>query len=152
MPVKSAIPTRPKVLMLRFRTLVAKGSCATSDAALASLGPPYQFLGSASAKKRALALRSNAARGCAIRTCVLAARWPAKVQYSHAAYHLASVVVTPALTLMTEASIAVVDSKALLSLFGPRDQHLKQIRDALGVRISARSDQIRVEGPEEAVT
>lgn len=53
---------------------------------------------------------------------------------------------------MTEASIAVVDSKALLSLFGPRDQHLKQIRDALGVRISARSDQIRVEGSEEAVS
>jgi phosphate starvation-inducible protein PhoH and related proteins len=57
-----------------------------------------------------------------------------------------------ALTLMTEASIAVVDSKALLSLFGPRDQHLKQIREALGVRIVARSDQIRVEGPEEAVS
>src|SRR5215469_3677591 len=53
---------------------------------------------------------------------------------------------------MTEASIAVVDSKALLSLFGPRDQHLKQIRDKLGVRIVARNDQIRVEGPDDAVT
>src|SRR5215469_13519436 len=53
---------------------------------------------------------------------------------------------------MTEASIAVVDSKALLSLFGPRDQHLKQIRDKLGVRIVARNDEIRVEGPDEAVS
>ncbi|HVA44924.1 MAG TPA: PhoH family protein [Pirellulales bacterium] len=53
---------------------------------------------------------------------------------------------------MTEATIAVVDSKALLSLFGPRDQHLKQIRDTLGVRISARSDEIRIEGEEEAVS
>lgn len=53
---------------------------------------------------------------------------------------------------MTEASIAVVDSKALLSLFGPRDQHLKQIRETLGVRISARSDQIRVEGEDDAVS
>lgn len=53
---------------------------------------------------------------------------------------------------MTESSIAVVDSKALLSLFGPRDQHLKQIRDTLGVKISARSDQIRVEGDDDAVS
>jgi phosphate starvation-inducible protein PhoH and related proteins len=52
---------------------------------------------------------------------------------------------------MTEASIAVVDSKALLPLFGPRDQHLKQIRDTLGVRISARDDEIRIEGADEAV-
>lgn len=52
---------------------------------------------------------------------------------------------------MTEATIAVVDSKALLPLFGPRDQHLKQIRDTLGVRISARDDEIRIEGADEAV-
>ncbi|HVX63174.1 MAG TPA: PhoH family protein [Pirellulales bacterium] len=52
---------------------------------------------------------------------------------------------------MSEANIAVVDSRALLSLFGTRDQHLKQIRDALGVRISARDDRIHVEGDEDAV-
>jgi phosphate starvation-inducible PhoH-like protein len=52
---------------------------------------------------------------------------------------------------MSEANIAVVDSRALLSLFGTRDQHLKQIRDALGVRISARDDRIHVEGDEQAV-
>lgn len=53
--------------------------------------------------------------------------------------------------LMTEANIAVVDSKALLSLFGARDQHLRQIRETLGVRISARDDQIHIEGPDQAV-
>jgi phosphate starvation-inducible PhoH-like protein len=52
---------------------------------------------------------------------------------------------------MTESNISVVDSKALLSLFGARDQHLRQIRDTLSVRISARDDQIHIEGPEEAV-
>lgn len=53
--------------------------------------------------------------------------------------------------LMTEASIAVVDSKALLSLFGARDQNLKQIRDTLGVRISARDHQIHIEGSDDSV-
>jgi len=52
---------------------------------------------------------------------------------------------------MTEASISVVDSKALLSLFGPRDQHLRKIRDALGVEISAIDDQVRIQGSETAV-
>ncbi len=52
---------------------------------------------------------------------------------------------------MTEATISVVDSKALLSLFGTRDQHLRKIRDALSVDISARDDQIRIQGPDSAV-
>ncbi|HEX4129001.1 MAG TPA: PhoH family protein [Pirellulales bacterium] len=52
---------------------------------------------------------------------------------------------------MSEANISVVDSRALLTLFGTRDQHLRQIRDALGVKISARDDQVHVEGPGEAV-
>jgi phosphate starvation-inducible protein PhoH and related proteins len=52
---------------------------------------------------------------------------------------------------MTEASISVVDSKALLSLFGTRDQHLRKIRDVLNVAISARDDQIHVQGEETAV-
>ncbi|HEX3657931.1 MAG TPA: PhoH family protein [Pirellulales bacterium] len=52
---------------------------------------------------------------------------------------------------MSEANISVVDAKALLTLFGPRDQHLRQIRDALGVRILARDDQIHIEGEPEAV-
>src|SRR3569833_2168943 len=52
---------------------------------------------------------------------------------------------------MAEANISVVDSRALLTLFGTREQHLRQIRDALGVKISARDDQVHVEGSGEAV-
>ncbi len=52
---------------------------------------------------------------------------------------------------MSEANISVVDSRALLTLFGTRDQHLRQIRDALGVKISARDDQVHIEGASEAV-
>ncbi|HWA97241.1 MAG TPA: PhoH family protein [Pirellulales bacterium] len=39
----------------------------------------------------------------------------------------------------------------MLTLFGTRDQHLRQIREALGVKISARDDQVHVEGSNEAV-
>ncbi len=52
---------------------------------------------------------------------------------------------------MFEATISVVDSKAVLPLFGARDQHIRRIRDMLGVTISARDNQIRIEGPETAV-
>ena len=57
----------------------------------------------------------------------------------------------PTVNLTSEANISVVDSKALLSLFGPRDQHLRQIRDALAVKISAREDRIHIEGEQDAV-
>lgn len=52
---------------------------------------------------------------------------------------------------MTEASIAVVDTKELLSLFGTRDRHLRQIRDSLGVTIAARKDHIHIQGEEDRV-
>jgi phosphate starvation-inducible protein PhoH and related proteins len=52
---------------------------------------------------------------------------------------------------MTQNTISVLDSKTLLSLFGPRDQHLRKIRTALGVQISARDGRIRIEGDESAV-
>ena len=52
---------------------------------------------------------------------------------------------------MSETSIAVVDSKSLLSLFGARDQHLRQIRDKLGVRVSVRDDRIHIEGADRPV-
>jgi phosphate starvation-inducible protein PhoH and related proteins len=38
-----------------------------------------------------------------------------------------------------------------LHLFGSRDQHLRLMRDALGVRIIARGDTIQIEGPDEKV-
>ena len=53
---------------------------------------------------------------------------------------------------MTETNISVVSSKALLAVFGTCDQHLRRIRDTLGVAISARDGQIHVEGKEDAVT
>ncbi len=52
---------------------------------------------------------------------------------------------------MSEASISVDDPAALLALFGPRDQHLRRIREALDVRISARNGRIIVEGSEQPV-
>jgi phosphate starvation-inducible PhoH-like protein len=52
---------------------------------------------------------------------------------------------------MVEASLAVVDARSLLTLFGPRDQHLKRVRDALRVSVWAQNDQIRIEGPSPAV-
>ena len=53
---------------------------------------------------------------------------------------------------MTESSISVVSSKALLAVFGARDQNLRRIRDALAVRISARDGQIHIEGDAGAVS
>ena len=52
---------------------------------------------------------------------------------------------------MSRTTIAVVDSKRLLTIFGPRDQHLRRIRAALGVGVSARHDSIQIEGEEPAV-
>ncbi|MBN2476583.1 MAG: PhoH family protein [Pirellulales bacterium] len=52
---------------------------------------------------------------------------------------------------MIETAISVVSSKSLLTLFGACDQHLRRIRDALGVQITARDGQIHIEGEQEAV-
>jgi phosphate starvation-inducible PhoH-like protein len=52
---------------------------------------------------------------------------------------------------MTEATIPLVDSMRALSLFGARDQHLRAIRETLGVSITHRDGEIRVTGDDEAV-
>jgi len=52
---------------------------------------------------------------------------------------------------MSRTTIAVVDSKRLLAVFGPRDQHLRRIRAAFGVGVSARDDAIHIEGDEASV-
>jgi phosphate starvation-inducible protein PhoH and related proteins len=52
---------------------------------------------------------------------------------------------------MMESTISVVSSKGLLTLFGACDQHLRRIRNALGVHITARDDRIDIMGPEPAV-
>lgn len=52
---------------------------------------------------------------------------------------------------MAESSISVYSPESLLAVFGARDQHVRKIRDAFGVRVSARNGQIHIEGDEEAV-
>jgi phosphate starvation-inducible protein PhoH and related proteins len=52
---------------------------------------------------------------------------------------------------MTEATIPLVDSQRALSLFGPRDQHLRSIREAFGVAITHRDGEIKVLGEEGPV-
>jgi phosphate starvation-inducible PhoH-like protein len=52
---------------------------------------------------------------------------------------------------MPRTTIAVVDSKRLMAVFGPRDQHLRRIRAALGVAVTAREDSIHIEGEEGPV-
>ena len=53
--------------------------------------------------------------------------------------------------LMVESKISVVNSESLLTLFGARDQHIRRIRDVLGVSISARNGEIHIEGDAKAV-
>jgi phosphate starvation-inducible protein PhoH and related proteins len=52
---------------------------------------------------------------------------------------------------MVESNISVVGSKALLTLLGARDQHIRKIREAFGVAISVQDGRIYVEGEAEAV-
>jgi phosphate starvation-inducible PhoH-like protein len=52
---------------------------------------------------------------------------------------------------MSERTISVVNSKSLLAVLGARDQHLRKIREALGVAIAVRDGQIHVQGDDEAV-
>jgi len=52
---------------------------------------------------------------------------------------------------MTEATIALDDPQRVLSLFGPRDQHLRAIRETLGVSVLHRDGEIRLAGEEAAV-
>ena len=56
-----------------------------------------------------------------------------------------------AVFLMYEATLSLVEPSLMLSLFGARDQHLRAVRDALGVRITHRDGQIHVCGEEQAV-
>jgi phosphate starvation-inducible PhoH-like protein len=49
-------------------------------------------------------------------------------------------------------TLALEDRDEALLLFGSRDQHLRLIRDALGVRLIARGDKLQIEGDEEQVS
>src|SRR5271163_1709957 len=52
---------------------------------------------------------------------------------------------------MSESDISVVSSKELVTLFGTCDQHVRRIREALSVSISARDGLIHVQGDDKAV-
>jgi phosphate starvation-inducible PhoH-like protein len=52
---------------------------------------------------------------------------------------------------MTETTFPLVDPHRALSLFGARDQHLRAIRETLGVSIVHRDGELRVAGEEGAV-
>jgi phosphate starvation-inducible PhoH-like protein len=53
---------------------------------------------------------------------------------------------------MIDATIVLDDRDEAVRLFGNRDQFLREIRDALGVRLVARGDTIQVKGTEEQVS
>ena len=52
---------------------------------------------------------------------------------------------------MTETTISLASAKALPAVFGTRDQHLRMIREALGVQVSARDGRVHVQGDEQGV-
>jgi phosphate starvation-inducible PhoH-like protein len=55
---------------------------------------------------------------------------------------------------MSEATLSLTleNRDEAVSLFGSRDQHLRLVRDALGVRLIARGDTIQIEGSEDKVS
>jgi phosphate starvation-inducible PhoH-like protein len=52
---------------------------------------------------------------------------------------------------MPEITIALDGHDEELAVFGSRDQHLRQIRDALGVKVLARHGEVRIEGENDRV-
>ncbi len=58
---------------------------------------------------------------------------------------------TPAFDALSEMTITLDNRDEVLLLFGSRDQNLRAIRDALGVRLVARGDTVQVDGPEDKV-
>lgn len=52
---------------------------------------------------------------------------------------------------MTEATLSISQPNQILSLFGPRDQNVRLLRERFDVSITHRDGQIRVSGPQEEV-
>ena len=52
---------------------------------------------------------------------------------------------------MPEATIAFSDHDQVRTLFGPRDEHLRQVRDFLGIDVVLRGDEVRLKGDEDHV-
>src|SRR5215831_5303057 len=55
------------------------------------------------------------------------------------------------MSTQTSMTLTLDDLDEALLLFGSRDQHLRMIREALGVRLVARGDLVNIEGTEEQV-
>jgi phosphate starvation-inducible PhoH-like protein len=52
---------------------------------------------------------------------------------------------------MTESTITFSNHNQILSLFGAQDRHLRQIRDAVGVQVVVRGDEIQLHGEDEQI-
>src|SRR3954449_11725122 len=52
---------------------------------------------------------------------------------------------------MPEATISLDSHDEELAVFGSRDQYLRQVRDALGVKVLARHGEVRIEGEPDRV-
>jgi phosphate starvation-inducible PhoH-like protein len=52
---------------------------------------------------------------------------------------------------MTEASLAFSSPDQVLRLFGTQDRYLRQVRDAVGVDVTLRGDEIRLRGTDEQI-
>ena len=50
---------------------------------------------------------------------------------------------------MPEVTVKLADRNEALLLFGSRDQHLRRVRDALGIKVVARNGDLQLEGTEE---
>src|SRR5579864_5674732 len=55
------------------------------------------------------------------------------------------------MTTETSMTLTLDDRDEALLLFGTRDQHLRMIREALGVRLVARGEMVHIDGTEEQV-
>src|SRR5215472_11406699 len=58
---------------------------------------------------------------------------------------------SPRTPRMTEASLAFSNRDQILLLFGAQDRYLRQVRDAVGVDVTLRGDEIRLHGTDEQI-
>ena len=52
---------------------------------------------------------------------------------------------------MTEATLSITNPDEILTLFGPRDQHLRKLRQLFDVTITQRDGRVRISGEDEGV-
>ncbi len=52
---------------------------------------------------------------------------------------------------MTETTISFLDPSQILILFGARDEHLRRVRDAIGVEVTLHGDELHLQGSDEQI-